>query len=93
MLSKLGMNLDMVDRVLRPLGKLRPHGNLLGRLLLLAAGLLPAGALLPATARAEHAARTNAAAAITTDDTKHHVEVLADDTFEGREAGSRGGRA
>jgi hypothetical protein len=46
-----------------------------------------------ATAWAENAARSTAAAVITTDAVKHHVEVLADDTFEGREAGSRGGRA
>ena len=51
------------------------------------------GPAIAAAAWAEHAARTNAAAAITTDAVKHHVEVLADDTFEGREAGSRGGRA
>ena len=30
---------------------------------------------------------------ITKDELKGHVDVLADDTFEGREAGSRGGRA
>lgn len=30
---------------------------------------------------------------ITADELKRHVDVLADDTFEGREAGSRGGRA
>ncbi len=69
-----------------------PLGKLFSRCatLLLVAG----GALTVApTAWAEHAARTSAAAAITTDDVKHHVEVLADDTFEGREAGSRGGRA
>jgi Zn-dependent M28 family amino/carboxypeptidase len=34
-----------------------------------------------------------AVASITTDELKIHVDVLADDTFEGREAGSRGGRA
>ncbi|HTU25008.1 MAG TPA: M20/M25/M40 family metallo-hydrolase [Pirellulales bacterium] len=50
-------------------------------------------ATLGGSAWAEHAARSNAASAITADAAKHHVEVLADDTFEGREAGSRGGRA
>ena len=30
---------------------------------------------------------------ITTNELKSHIDVLADDTFEGREAGSRGGRA
>lgn len=46
------------------------------------------------------AAEVNSAAAlhaatmsIRHDDLKHHVSTLADDTFEGREAGSRGGRA
>ena len=34
-----------------------------------------------------------AAASITKDELRNHVDVLADDTFEGREAGSRGGRA
>ncbi len=44
-------------------------------------------------AAAEAAALRAAAATIVADDLKHHVEVLADDSFEGREAGSRGGRA
>ncbi len=43
--------------------------------------------------RAEHAEHASAAGVITTDAVRKHVEVLADDTFEGREAGSRGGRA
>src|SRR4051812_17256006 len=34
-----------------------------------------------------------AAASITKPELKTHVDVLADDTFEGRETGSRGGRA
>jgi len=34
-----------------------------------------------------------AMASITADDLQRHVDVLADDSFEGREAGSRGGRA
>lgn len=34
-----------------------------------------------------------AAASVTTEELKRHVEVLADDTFEGRRQGSRGGRA
>src|SRR3954453_8459870 len=34
-----------------------------------------------------------AAASITAGEVKNFVDVLADDTFEGREAGSRGGRA
>jgi hypothetical protein len=34
-----------------------------------------------------------ARASITATDAKRHVHALADDTFEGREAGSRGGRA
>ena len=42
---------------------------------------------------AENAALVAALNSITTEDLSRHVEVLADDTFEGREAGSRGGRA
>jgi hypothetical protein len=34
-----------------------------------------------------------AAASITKDELKTHIDVLADDTFEGRESGSRGGHA
>ena len=50
--------------------------------------------LLPAAARAEksHGYRM-AFESISADDLKEHVDVLADDVFEGREAGSRGGRA
>ena len=42
---------------------------------------------------AEESAITAAAASIRTTDVTRHVQVLADDSFEGREAGSRGGRA
>jgi hypothetical protein len=42
---------------------------------------------------AEHAARNLASRVITAEDSRKHVDKLADDTFEGREAGSRGGRA
>ena len=38
-------------------------------------------------------ARTTALDSITVDEVQRHVNVLADDTFEGREAGSRGNRA
>jgi hypothetical protein len=41
----------------------------------------------------EAAARSAALASITTAEVAGHVNVLADDTFEGREAGSRGNRA
>ncbi|MGD9724146.1 MAG: M20/M25/M40 family metallo-hydrolase [Pirellulales bacterium] len=47
----------------------------------------------PPAVAAEAAARAAAANAITAADTKRHVDALADDTFEGREAGSRGNRA
>jgi hypothetical protein len=40
-----------------------------------------------------HAALATALNSIQEPDLKHHVQTLADDTFEGREAGSRGGRA
>ncbi len=42
---------------------------------------------------AEAAVRAAAARAITSDKVKTHVDALADDTFEGREAGTRGSRA
>src|SRR5262245_29378951 len=42
---------------------------------------------------ADRAALTNAAASITKDELKNYIDVLADDTLEGRETGSRGGRA
>src|SRR5437016_1579974 len=42
---------------------------------------------------ADRDALAAALASITKDELKGHVEVLADDTFEGREMGSRGGRA
>ncbi|MCH8924214.1 MAG: hypothetical protein IIA67_13825, partial [Planctomycetes bacterium] len=46
-----------------------------------------------ATLAIEASARSAALASITTDDVTGHVYVLADDTFEGREAGTRGNRA
>ena len=46
-----------------------------------------------ATLAVEARARSAALASITTDDVTGHVNVLADDTFEGREAGTRGNRA
>lgn len=49
--------------------------------------------LLQAADAHEHELRRAAAASITASDLKRHVAALADDTFEGREAGSRGGRA
>src|SRR5687767_2043421 len=42
---------------------------------------------------AERSGLTLAAASITREELKTYIDVLADDTFEGREAGSRGGRA
>jgi S1-C subfamily serine protease len=53
-------------------------------------------ALSQAVAEGHAAERATMAAAresITAADVKRHVDVLADDSFEGREAGSRGGRA
>lgn len=50
--------------------------------------------LCPAAAFAEkNAALAAALESITAAELRTHVEVLADDTFEGREGGSRGGRA
>src|SRR5690606_38548647 len=47
--------------------------------------------LLPAFLLAEEADQR--ATTITADTIRQHVQVLASDTFEGREAGTRGGRA
>lgn len=55
-------------------------------------GIFLAAFYSPAFA-AENAAVLAALESITGDDLQRHVDVLADDTFEGREAGSRGGRA
>ena len=46
----------------------------------------------PASA-ADRSALAIAASSITKEELTTHVDTLADDTFEGREAGSRGGRA
>ena len=46
-----------------------------------------------ASAAAELAALRAAANSITSDELKSHVDILADDSFEGREAGTRGGYA
>jgi len=48
---------------------------------------------LESTRGAELALRTAARNSVVVDDLKAHASVLADDTFEGREAGKRGGRA
>ena len=45
------------------------------------------------THAADRGALATAAASISKDELQGHVDVLSDDTFEGREAGSRGGRA
>ncbi len=50
-------------------------------------------AFAPVSFAAENEAFSAAVKSIELDTLKKHVEVLADDTFEGREAGSRGGRA
>lgn len=55
------------------------------------AGLL--GTLAPWAPAKEKNAVLSAANTITAAETKTHVDVLADDSFEGREANSRGGRA
>ena len=48
---------------------------------------------LPAYLRAENHALAKALESITRDELRKHVDVLADDTFEGRESGARGGHA
>jgi len=57
-------------------------------------GLLVLLALAPAVLRAERrASLLTALNSITADELQSHVDVLAGDAFEGREAGSRGGQA
>ncbi|HUE69506.1 MAG TPA: M20/M25/M40 family metallo-hydrolase [Pirellulaceae bacterium] len=51
------------------------------------------GPLQPMAWGVEAADLAKALDSITTEELKRHVEVLADDTFEGRQAGSRGGMA
>jgi len=48
---------------------------------------------VPSAVAIEANARTAALESVTADEVKQHVAVLADDTFEGREAGTRGNRA
>src|SRR6185295_10899622 len=65
-----------------------PHRRIAGVLLLISVAIAPV--------RGDAAERLSTSAAmdlITVDETRMHVSALADDTFEGREAGSRGGRA
>ena len=50
-------------------------------------------ALTTSGSTAERAVLRAALSSITASDLQSHVDVLADDSFEGREAGSRGGRA
>src|SRR5947207_5345238 len=57
------------------------------------AGALLALVVPPAARAVDRSALAIAAASITKDELKAHVDVLADDTFEGRETGSRGARA
>ncbi len=59
-------------------------------------GLLALGIALlapPLGSAADRVAVLAAINSITKDELKGHVDILADDTFEGRETGSRGGRA
>ena len=75
-----------VSRLLRPAGRRR----VLAALFVLSAVVLSTCGV---TQAAEHAAMRAAMDSITEDELKQHVDTLADDVFEGREAGSRGGHA
>jgi hypothetical protein len=55
--------------------------------------LAPFVLVVPAVHGIEADARNAALASITVNEVKKHVSVLADDTFEGREVGTRGNRA
>jgi hypothetical protein len=61
-------------------------------LILLAAGI-SAAAYCRESAAADALALAKAMKSVTTDELRKHAEFLADDTLEGREAGSRGGQA
>ena len=65
---------------------------MLGKIRFPASLLLLLGCSLPLAA-AETKALNKALLSITAKHLQTHVEILADDTFEGREAGSRGGQA
>jgi hypothetical protein len=69
--------------------KITATGTIFCALALLSASHLTGTRLLGA----DRAVIAAAAASITKEELKTHVEVLADDTLEGRETGSRGGRA
>lgn len=56
-------------------------------------GLALIGSVGQGLAADEVSAVSQALNSISADDLKRHVDVLSNDTFEGREAGSRGGRA
>ena len=55
--------------------------------------LCPLVALVASAVHGEHLSSRQAMASITSTEMRTLVELLADDTFEGRAAGSRGGRA
>ncbi|HEX3726354.1 MAG TPA: M20/M25/M40 family metallo-hydrolase, partial [Pirellulales bacterium] len=55
--------------------------------------VLPCLCLCHSAWAVENSSRTAALESITTEEVKTHIDALADDTFEGRESGSRGGRA
>lgn len=57
------------------------------------AAILPLGSSASSLLAAERSALHAARESIRGDDLKRHIGILADDTFEGRAAGSRGGRA
>src|SRR5947208_11154718 len=59
----------------------------------LAVAALVAQLICSSAQAADRAALATAAASITKDELKTYVDVLADDTLEGRETGSRGARA
>ncbi|MBC7852729.1 MAG: M28 family peptidase, partial [Pirellulaceae bacterium] len=62
-------------------------------LALLIAGAACGGTTGRSLLAVEAAAMAKAVESVTTDELRKHAEFLADDTLEGREAGSRGGQA
>ncbi len=75
-----------------PMTSATPFPRLRFALILLLSGL-SGFQLLGSAARAEEVNLLEALESVTTEELKGHIDFLADDTLEGREAGSRGGHA
>ena len=88
-------NLARTAAYVSPPYRIRTHAIVRSRFVPCHCSLLPCRTVDSRRRRlaVEANARRRGLRSITTDEVKQHVDVLADDTFEGREAGSRGNRA